>query len=85
MLLFKVAFGSPPAFGSQPTPATQFASPTSSAFGGFGQSQPAFGGAPSFGGSPLFGGKPSFGSGTATFGSPPPPNQTAPRTDAGDS
>lgn len=68
-------------FGAQSPPATQnpaFASPPSSPFGGFGQSQPAFGGAPTFGSSPQFGSKPTFGGG-ALFGSPvaaaPPPKQ----------
>lgn len=60
-------------FGSQPAvPAVSpptFASPSSTGFGAFGQSQPAFGGAATFGGSPLFGNKPTFGGG-ATFGSP---------------
>lgn len=61
-------FGSLPA-ASVVSPPT-FGSPSSTGFGAFGQSQPAFGGAATFGGSPLFGNKPTFGGG-ATFGSPP--------------
>ena len=68
------AFGvtSPSSFGVQQTaaaPAPSFGSTSPPSFGGFGQSQPAFGGAATFGGSTLFGSKPTFGGG-ATFGSP---------------
>lgn len=67
------AFGAtsaPSSFGVQQTAAApSFGSTSPPSFGGFGQSQPAFGGAATFGGSTLFGSKPTFGGG-ATFGSP---------------
>ncbi|XP_057372318.1 nuclear pore complex protein Nup214-like [Daphnia carinata] len=71
-------------FGAQtatPSAAPSFGSPSQPSFGGFSQTQPAFGGAATFGGSPLFGSKPTFGGGP-TFGSPVS-SLAAPKQEAG--